>query len=236
MRPINILTAAMLLVVCAPFATAAEPADTSTDQPKTLLAERGKLIVSDDLKQPLGAGWRVGKGKWEVADGAIRSSELAADAHGAVARYDLKFDDAVIQYSFKLDGAKTTTLSINTTKGHLCRVLITPNGLSIRKDDMDKKGPDKAVVLQENKQPIAAGQWHTLVVEIRGQELLTSLDGQPVALGEHEAIAAMKANFGLTVAGESVSFKSLRVYEALPNPNWPATKTQLQAKLKTAAK
>ena len=236
MHHLNILSAAVLLALCVPFAFAAEPADKQADQPKTLLAERGKLIVSDDLKQPLGAGWRVGKGKWEVADGAIRSSELPADSHGAVARYDLKFDDAIIQYSFKLDGAKTTTLSINTTKGHLCRVLITPSGLSIRKDDMDKKGPDKAVVLQESKRPIPAGEWLTLVVEIRGQELLASLNGQPIALGEHEAIAAMKANFGLTVAGESVSFKSLRVYEALPNANWAATKTQLQAKFKTAAK
>ncbi len=36
-----------------------------------------------------------------------------------------------------------------------------------------------------------------------------------------------EANFGFTVAGEGASFRNLRVWEALPNPNWAATKKAL---------
>jgi hypothetical protein len=234
------LAALCVLALAYPvLATAAEPSTSPSTSPsalpKTYLAERGKLLVSDDLAK-MGPQWRVAKGQWEPADGGVQVAEIPADKHGAVARQNLKFDDAIIQYSFKLDGAKGTSLSINTAKAHLCRVLVGPTGMVVRKDDKDKAGPDQAVVLGQVQEKLAPGEWHTLVVEIRGPEMLASLDGQQIAFGQHEAIAATKANFGLTVAGQSASFKDLRVWEALPNKEWEATKAELQKKtaVKTA--
>jgi hypothetical protein len=212
-------------ILLSPCATAA---DVQTDQ-KTLMTERGKLLLSDDLKEVPGKGWRMAKGKWEAADGATRGSEIAEEKHGAVMRYALPFHDAVIEYSFKLDGAKMTTLSINDAKEHLCRVLIRPNGFTVQKDDHDHDGPDKAVVFQTIQTPIKPGEWHTVVVEILGKEMLASLDGQKVGFGAHDMIAGAKANLGFTVAGQSASFKNLRVWEALPNKDWPATKAKLAA-------
>lgn len=196
---------------------------------ETLMCERGKLLLSDDLNQPLGKQWKAAKGKWEVVGGAMQGSELKADMHGAVMRTNVPVKNAVIQYSFKLQGAKSTSLSINDAKGHNSRVLITPAGFSARKDDHDHEGPDKAVLLQAVKTPIAADEWHTLVVEIQGPEFVARLDGKEVALGSHEAINVDKTNFGLTVAGESVSFKNLRIWEATPKADWAATKAKLTA-------
>ncbi len=196
--------------------------------PQTLMTERGKVLLSDDLKEA-SKDWRAAKGKWEAVDGALRGSEIPEDKHGAVTRHALSFTNAVIQYSFKLDGAKGTTLSINDAKEHLCRVMINPNGFIVQKDDHDHDGPDKAVVFQKIETPIAAGEWHTLVVEILGKEMLASLDGQKVGFGEHEMIAEAKANLGFTVAGQSASFKDLRVWEALPNKDWAANKAKLAA-------
>ena len=204
-------------------ATAAEPAK----EPKALLTERGKLLFGDDLNQPLGKEWRAAKGKWEVVEGAVRGSELKADMHAAVARHAMDFRNVVIQYSFKLDGARQTTFSINATKGHLCRVLVNSTGFTVRKDDSDKTGPDQAVVLEKRDVAIKPGEWHTLVIEIHGKEMLASLDGKEVAFGEHAGIDQPKANFGFTVGGESVSFKNLRVWEALPNKAWATTKVKL---------
>jgi hypothetical protein len=203
--------------------TAAEPAK----EPRTLLTERGKLLFSDDLNQPLGREWRAAKGKWEVVDGAVRGTELKADMHVAVTRHAMDFRNVVIQYSFKLDGTGMTTLSINASKGHLCRVLVTPTGFTVRKDDTDKMGPDQAVVFETRNVAIKPGEWHTLLIEIHGKEMLASLDGKELAFGEHEALDQAKANFGFTVRGESASFKDLRVWEALPNKNWEATKARL---------
>jgi hypothetical protein len=200
------------------------------DDPATLLARRGKLLVSEDFSapvpaakvvkgQPWTAGWRLRPGKWEFTDGAMRGTEIAADDHGAVARYPLAFQDVVIQYEVRLDGCRQTTLSLNDQKEHVCRVLINPAGFSAQKDDHDHAGPDKAQVFGKAALPIESGQWKTVVLEIVGQEMVAHIDGKAIA-GTHELIGTAKANFGFTVAGEGASFRNLRVWEATANPEW----------------
>ena len=151
--------------------------------------------------------------------------------HGAVMRRSVEMKDAVIAYSFKLDGTKTTSLSLNGAKGHISRVRITPTGVSVQKDDQDgKDGPDKAAVLDTVTTDVKAGEWHTLVVELRGPDILATLDGTHTAFGTHDAVGAPKTNLGLTVAGESASFKSLKVYEAKETlKDWDATRAKLLA-------
>ena len=156
----------------------------------------------------------MAKGKWEIVDGAWHGEELPADMHPAVVRRQLKFQDAIFQYSFKLDGAKQTTFSINDEKEHVCRVLLRPNGFTVQKDDHDHDGPDKAVVFKNITTPIKDGEWHTMVVEILGQEMLACLDGDKVGFGAHELIGWPKANLGLTINGQSASFKNLRVWDS----------------------
>ncbi len=219
---LGVFAAAILLV-------SASAADPTGPVPATVMLQPGKLLISDDLAAPMSKEWKVAKGKWEVIEGAIHSSELLADKHGAVARRSLPMKDAIIAYSFKIDGAKKTTLSLNAAKGHLCRVLLDTRGVTVQKDDQDgKKGPDKPMPLDTAKADIRPGQWHTLVVELHGPDILATVDGKHTAFGSHPAIDKEKANFGLTVAGESASFKNLRVWEAAgTSKNWEATRAKL---------
>ncbi|MEI9897940.1 MAG: hypothetical protein WDN28_29800 [Chthoniobacter sp.] len=106
-------------------------------------------------------------------------------------------------------------------------MLIRPTGFTVQKDDHDHDGPDKAVVFQNVTTPIKAGEWHTLVIELLGKEMLASLDGDKVGFGAHDVIAQEKDNFGFTVSGQSAAFKNLRVWEALPNKSWEDTKSKL---------
>ncbi len=198
---------------------------------KPVMTERGKLLVSDDLDKPFGKEWKAAKGKWEVADGAMRGAERKEDMHGAVTRYDVAFNNGIIQFSFKLDGARASSLSLNGAKGHIGRVLIRPNGFTVQKDDQDgKNGPDKGVVLNTCEITIKPGEWHTMLFEVQGKEMLATLDGKHTAYGEHEALDKPKANVGLTVAGESVSFKNLRVWEATPNKEWEKLREKYKTK------
>jgi hypothetical protein len=194
--------------------------------PKTSLAQPGKLLLQADFSKEVGPNWTKGPGAWEITDGALRGSERASDMHGAVRRHPLSFHDAVIQYAFKLDGATLTTLSINSAKGHACRVLIRPSGLALQKDK-DKKTGAKAVALDTWSQPISVGAWHTLTVEIIGKHMLVSLDGRPAAFGVHDGIDVPFTNFGFTVKGESASFKDLQVWEATANPRWESLKEKV---------
>lgn len=190
-------------------AGAAEP-----EAPQTVIATPGKLLFSDDFAQGLPKDWKALKGKWESADGGLKAAEVKADMHGAVARHPLAAQDVIIRYSFKIDGAKTTTLSINDPTGHLCRVAINAAGYVVNKDDHDHDGPDKAAKIDAVKAAIKPGVWHTLTVEIVGAEMAARVDDLPVAKGSNDAIKAKKANLGLTVAGETVTFKNLSVWEA----------------------
>lgn len=214
----------------------AEDSTSSASSLDTLMCERGKLLLSDSFETGPSKAWRLAKGKWEAVDGATQGSELEADKHVAAMRTNQKVRNFVLQYSFKLDGSKGTTLSINDAKGHNSRVLINLNSFSVRKDDHDHAGPDKAEMLQTVRTKIAPGKWHTLVVEINGPEMLARLDGELVAYGSHEAIDVDKTNFGLTVAGKSTSFKDLSLWEATPKDDWSATKAKVIARSAKAGK
>ena len=116
----------VVFAVAVGVSTAAEP--TAAAPPQTVMLTTGKVLLDEPLSATLGKDWKVGKGKWEVTDGAIRGAELKDDMHGAVARRNIAVKDAVIAFSFKLDGARQISLSLNASKGHVSRVRITPIG------------------------------------------------------------------------------------------------------------
>src|SRR4051812_28909960 len=135
MRLLWVMLAGLSIGIFAPGATAedAKPPE-AKDQP-TLMCERGKSLLSEDFSgSTLPAEWKVAKGKWAVAEDVLKGTEVATDMHAAVVRRDLKAHDLVAQFSFKLDGGKSTAFSLNNAKGHVCRVTINANGFAIAKD------------------------------------------------------------------------------------------------------
>lgn len=196
--------------------------------PRTLMNSTGKLLFHDPMTTGLSQQWKVSHGTFEAKDGATRGVEVMSDMHAAVARLPLPMTDVVVQYSFKLDGAGSTTLSFNTTTQHLSRVWIRPTQLSVQKDDQDGKNkPDRAEVLDTKPISIKPGEWHTLVVELRGPHILATLDGTVTAYGSHPTIDKPKANVGITVKGEAVSFKNFTIWEGSPSKDWETNKAKL---------
>jgi hypothetical protein len=179
------------------------------------------------------------KGHLEDGQWCVARQRTDGPKHAATYRRTLPFQDAVIQFQFKLDGAKQVTFNINDTTGHLARVLVQANGFQARKDDHDHKGDDKAVMFNNIKTPLEAGRWYGLIIELRGQEMLARLTSDTneavgqmkVSLGAQAALAGPKANIGLTVSGSSASFKNLKVFSATPNPDWANTKRTLETAL-----
>jgi hypothetical protein len=221
----RVLVVALFVAVAVGLTSAAEPADPAAkSEPKTIMVAPGKVLLDDPLNTSLAKEWKIGKGKWELADGA----ELKDDKHVAVIRRNVDMKDAVIAFQFKLDGTKTISLSLNGAKGHICRVRITPKGVSLHKDQDKKIGPESAAVLDAVTTDIKTGEWHTLVTEFRGSDFLATLDGKQTAYGSNEAVGQDKANLGLTVAGETASFKGLKVWEANGTvKDWEETKKKL---------
>jgi hypothetical protein len=193
---------------------------------KPLLAVAGKVLYENKFDSELGVQWKSAKGAWEIAGGALRGAEKPEDKHGAVTRLPDKLADFVLEYEFKFEGAKATSLSLNAAKGHLARILITPKSVAIQKDDMDHEGPDKAVVFARFSVDFQPGVWHKVRMEMVGDTLLGKVD-EFVAWGANEQFKQERTAPGLTVGGQSVEFRNLRISEASLNPEWSEVQATL---------
>jgi len=219
--------------------TALTLASAQTLPPQTLMTTPGTVLLEDNLST-LSKHWKAAKGTWTIVDGALHGVELPTNKHPATFRQALPFEDAVISFEFKLEGAKQISFSINDATGHLARVVIQPLGFQARKDDHDHEGSDKAVMFNKVKTPIVAGQWYSMVIELQGQEMLARLVGaadeapaqMKVSLGTQQMLAGPKANIGLTVSGAGASFRNLRVSKAVQNLGWASTKSALEQAIK----
>src|SRR5207249_1307128 len=107
---------------CFMIAAAALPSFTSltlqaqTSAPPTLMLQPGKLLVNEDLSQPLGKEWFGKPGTWKIEDGVLRGAQLASDMHAGVRRREVKFTSAIVAFQFRFDGAKLMSLSMNGDK------------------------------------------------------------------------------------------------------------------------
>jgi outer membrane scaffolding protein for murein synthesis (MipA/OmpV family) len=192
-----------------------------------LLAIPGKVIYESKLDQAPGAPWKSAKGKWELANGVLRGSELEADQHGAVTRLPNKLQDFVIEVEVRLDGARVTTLSINGDKDHMARILITPKLVTIQRDDNDHEGPDKSVVFARFAADLGAG-WHKVRLEMVGDKMLGKVDDL-LAWGASDLFKNPKMSPGFTVGGASAEFRNLTIREATLNPYWEKAQAKLPA-------
>lgn len=238
-------TLPLLLLTVVSFLSALQ----AEDQP-TLMTTRGKLLVDQDFSQPLKPfdgksngfasgfdGWRWNAvprgGKWAVENGVFIGRETAEVKHPATASYGFRFKDVVIQCEVRMnnvpmDGRRYRSLSVRTVdaKDYVCSIHMNEGGFRITKDDNDHGGPDKSVPLGERKIPLKLDEWHTVVFEVLGEEMVGTVDGQSLT-GTHPLIGSDKHSL-MFVMGVEGSVRNLKVWEALPNPEWEKNKAKLK--------
>lgn len=179
------------------------------------------LFLTSDLLSDTFTGsalspeWKVAKGQWRIAEGRLEGTEIASDKHAAVVRRDVRFGDGVIRYSVRLDGAKTAHLSINGAGGHICRLVLTPQSVELRKDKPNAKSEEKAVRLATAAATFAPGVWYEVEVSFEGRAMSAKISGggapATTLRGEHDGVAQEKTNIGFPVTGATASFDNVRV-------------------------
>ena len=221
------------------------------DLPPTLMTTRGKVLVEQDFAEALPPfdgksngfasgfkGWRYNAaergGRWEVKDGCFTGRENPAVKHPATASYGFPFQDVIIQCEVRmnnvpLDGRKFRYLNVRTTdtKDYVCSIILSQAGFRIQKDDNDHDGPDKPVPLAEKKMPLALDEWHQVVFEIKGDEMVGTVDGVSLT-GSHPLIQSAKHSV-MFVMGVEGSVRNLKAWDALPNAGWDKNKAKLAA-------
>jgi hypothetical protein len=221
------------------------------------------LFEDDFARSELPPKWKIGKGFFEVKDGILRATENPEDHHGAYAyvKPSFQFKDLMVEYSVKLEGAQLCHLLVDDSAykeshaGHILRATILKGGEveladfktgSMRNEYVEKmKDPqttdeEKRKLRDSVKDKLAAfkvdadlSQWHTVRVEMVGDEMTMSVDDKPAAYLKSAGLDhATKNAIGFTVRGKSALIRSVKMWEASPSDAWPARRDEFVASLR----
>ena len=186
---------------------------------KPSLNKLNKLVVDEKFAGgALPNSWGGVQGDWQVRDGAVVGKEKASDEHPAVLFLNQPHRDAIVRFSFKLDGAKSFNLSLNHPKGHLFRVAVDAEGLTLSKDK-DKRDPkSKAVQLGKASGKFETGKWHTLLMETKGGKVSVQADNGAKVEGSHPELDVEKTGYRFIMRGESLRVSDVKVWEVEKAP------------------
>ena len=181
-------------------------------EPKVPLVQPGKLVAHPDLKEPLGTGWTIKHGTWEVKAGELTIAEVPADKHAAVLWHEVGLPSAIVQCEFQFGGGRTFILGCDATNKHVGRLVITAKSAKLVEDSSEIKGKQPGQTLAEAALNLTPGQWYVARFEWQGDRMAASVDGHPL-LGQHATLAQVKARWWLAVSGAKVHVRNLQVWE-----------------------
>lgn len=213
MRSLITLTASLLMVSGGASRGLAEK-DTELG---LLISRAGKSIVQETFSgTKLSKPWVVNKGEFQPREGALAGWEKKEDKHAAVLTLQRPFKSAILRFSFKRDGVTGFNLSMNDAKGHLFRILLNDDGLTVNKDK-DKKDPaSKAEVLGKVEGKFPTGQWQTLQVEFVGDRVAVQADNGAKLEVRHPALNVEKTGFRFVMRGSTLLLDDVNVWEVQP--------------------
>jgi hypothetical protein len=167
-------------------------------------AVAGPDATNDFSSGALPETWAAVKGDWKIADEVLVGKELESDKHAAVFNIPDPQKDSKISFRFRLDGAKGFHLSYNHPKGHLFRIILTGNTISLN-IDKDKKDPNsKGEVLGKADLVTNSGAWLEMTCEVKG-DTATVTCGDVKLSGSHPNLTKEKTGYRFIVMGSSVS-------------------------------
>ena len=232
-----------ILFICGLFVPASgqdkktDPKKKTPPEPKTWMCKKGELLWEERFEgSELPKDWNKGKGNWVVENGTLKGAELPADAHHAYSSRKVTDANSIIQFSFKLDGAKWMG-GFFDGKEHVSALSLNPDSFAIKK--MSGIGPtSKSTEIDTTRTKLNDGAWHTVVWEVYGDEMVATIDDKEMVLAKAEGLSSDRSHLELnTGGGQWALFKDVKVWKAELDDKWPqkrATILQLMKKKPSA--
>ena len=215
MNHLHLPTVALLLILSSVPLTAADPEPT--------LGKKGALLLEEAFDgDVLPKGWTGKTGGLSVSGGTLHASQSREAGRLGLFSRELPMQDAAIRIDFKFAGRGGINVSCNPSPGelskhgHLFSVMITNRMWNITEhnDKSDRASQSKALAMaQEN---FEIGKWYTLLVEMKGDEVVATVEGKKPLRASSKDFHVKKPGIEFRVSGrdgDEVLFDNLRVWE-----------------------
>ncbi len=193
------------------------------EAPALKLGKKGKVLLEESFTgEALPKDWSVNTGKLRASEGSLRASELAKDMHAGAFRYRLPVQDVAVQLDFRFEGARMMNLGFDPTpgelkkKGHLYSVIITPSSWQLT-EHVDKANPQsKNKVLAKANVTFEKGQWYTLLLENKGEQVIVQVAGKEPLKASAPDFKVKKPGLVFRVGGkdgDEIALDNVKVWE-----------------------
>ena len=240
----------LLILLCASVVTSLPAADL----PAQPLGSKDKLIFSDDFERTeLGPKLKSPIPAFTVADGVLKGRQQRDD-HGATVGATLPLPDGnlILEVRFRLQTARSISIGCDdknwkgTHAGHISRLTIKPNGITLMDDKEGvmrndiyalRKSGDAAKKSEGDRLAASAtadvpvkikpDAWHQLGLEIVGDQMRVTLDGQPIGHLKSPGLAhATKPDLRISAWGkdQEAQLDDLRIWTVKAAAKAPAAK------------
>jgi len=217
--------------------SAAEPQNQTAPSAKAesplFMVKRGALVTEDDFSGPTyKEKWKEFIKTWTLVDGMMKGETEVGKHHSTLApKKDFPVDRAVIQFDFKLDGAKSIGVVLNHETGyreHVASVSFSPSEAKLKRSSgMGKTTKSQELDLKPVK--LDDGRWHTATIEIYDAEMLVSLDGKFLLHGIGvDPAQHTKEGPRFIVSDPAAYLDNVRVWKAEPDPTWAERKAKMK--------
>lgn len=184
--------------------------DNAAAVPLPLPIEAGAPIVNEDFSGADAiAKWRLGKGLWTVSAGVLKGLEKPEDKHAAGLACQRKYHDAVIHFRFQFAGpaSNSATLLLRNQFGNLCRVIVTPQLLTIQRDrpNLPKDNAEKTQLLGKAAVKLHQRTWYDMTAVVKGTEFAVTLHHHATLKGSHPALDVDKTEIEFMSSGEEAA-------------------------------
>ena len=210
------------------------------DVPAKPLAEKGKLVFSDDFSSDrFGAEWKAMIPSAGVENGVMYGRQTTTQ-HGSVAlaKLDLPDGNLICECRVQFEHNVTVAFSFDDMKykgsvaGHIARVTLEQQLVKLhddkegsmnnkliaarKGDDAQKKSEAEAAVklhTLEVPMKLETTHWYTIGIEIAGDRMRLTIDGKPIGLLKSAGLThSTKSDFKLSVSGKQALLDDLRIW------------------------
>ena len=200
---------------------------------------KGKLLIEDTFDAPdIRKSWKT-SGDVSVADGTLRwASAKRMDKAGLtpvmIKPGGVVIGDHILEYTFTYhDELYRNQIVYNDEHGHAIIIELSPEFHHIR------KWPDQNILHRFEEFPDAAGsslqpgRTYTVMIEMRGSEIMVHADDENFLFGENYRVANAKSKLVVNFERGKGTLDSIRLWAATPNPEWDRKRTTWIAKKQT---